>query len=143
MASSSSGSSRGKWQPNAKASSTAVPAFASPVLQKKLMEEREAKPAAEMMGPLMFRTIYGEIAWDTHPVSQMRIYQMSRKNVPQAVSILGEVDAMTDDVKVTGIAPVVTEDMTVIHATYQFKSITEWGEQVDKIGMSEENFEES
>ena len=91
-----------------------------------------------MMGPMMFRTIYGDIGWDTHPVSQMRVYQMPRKNVPQAVSILGEVDAMTDDVKVTGVAPVVTEDMTLIHATYQFKSITDWGEQVDKIGMSEE-----
>jgi len=105
---------------------------------QQVMQEREENPGAEMMGPFMFRTIYGDIAWDTHPVSQMRIYQISRKNIPAAVSILGEVDALTEAIKVVGVAPVVSDDMTIIHATYQFKSIPHWGEQIDKIGMSEE-----
>ena len=47
-------------------------------------------------------------------------------------------DALTEDIKVVGVAPVVSDDMTIIHATYQFKSIPHWGEQIDKIGMSEE-----
>ena len=104
---------------------------------EELMQEREAEPAAEIIGPILFRTIYGDIAWDTHPVSQMRAYRLSRKNVPAAVEILGEVDELTDEVKVAGVAPVVSEDMTLILATYQFKSLTEYGVQVDKVGMSD------
>ncbi len=102
-----------------------------------LMQERESEPAAEMIGPFLFRTIYGDIAWDTHPVSQMRAYQMPRKNVPAAVQILGEVDQLTDEVEVAGVAPVVSEDMTLILATYQFTSIADYGVQLDKVGMSD------
>ena len=57
--------------------------------------------------------------------------------MPAAVEILGEVDELTDEVKVAGVAPVVSEDMTLILATYQFKSLTEYGVQVDKVGMSD------
>lgn len=103
-----------------------------------MMEERESNPAGEMSGPIMFRTIYGDIAWDTHPVSMMRIYRMARKNVPAAVSLLEEVDALSDEINMVGVAPIVNDDMEIFNATYQFKSLTDYGAQVDQVGMSAE-----
>ena len=40
-------------------------------------------------------------------------------------------------VNVVGVLPVVNEDMGILHATYQFKSLKDWGEKVDEIGMSD------
>ena len=102
-----------------------------------MMAEREAEPGAEMAGRMIFRTVYGDIAWDTHPVSMARIYRIVRKNIPAAVSIMEEVDSLSNEINVVGVAPVVNEDMGILHATYQFKSLKDYGAKVDGIGMSE------
>ena len=102
-----------------------------------MMAEREADPGAEMAGRMIFRTVYGDIAWDTHPVSMARIYRIARKNIPAAVAIIEEVDGLSDEINVVGVLPVVNEDMGILHATYQFKSLKDWGEKIDEIGMSD------
>ena len=64
-------------------------------------------------------------------------WPLARKNIPAAVAMIEEVDGLSDEINVVGVLPVVSADMGILHATYQFKSLKDWGEKVDEIGMSD------
>jgi hypothetical protein len=106
---------------------------------QKLLQERELDPAGTMVGPLVARTVYGDISWDGHPVSMHRIYKVERTKLQDALSILPDVEKLLDDASgVMAVVPTFGPDMDRLTVVYQFTSIAAAGEQIDRIGMSEE-----
>ena len=67
-----------------------------------------------MIGPNMFRTIYGELGTLQEKAHLIRYYQMPRHNIPAAIELMGEIDALSDDVNLTAVAPVAHEQMGMI-----------------------------
>jgi hypothetical protein len=106
---------------------------------QKLLQERELDPAGTMVGPLVARTVYGDISWDDHPVTMHRIYKVEKAKLQDAISILPDIEKLSDDTSgVMAIVPTFGPDMDRLTVVYQFTSITAAGEQIDRIGMSEE-----
>ncbi len=102
--------------------------------------EREANPAAEIITARdILRTVYGEIQWVTHPVSQIRQYEISRDKVAKALKLLPEAEKIVSkaDVKLVGALPVTGENLSSMTISYQFRSVEHWGEVLDTVGVSD------
>ena len=104
-----------------------------------LMKEREADPGGHLIGPEVFRTIYGNISPD-HKVIMMREYQLSRSNLSEAVKVFPDIDALlkNEDASFMAVIPMVATNMDRLIACYYFPDMSSMGEQVDRVGMSEE-----
>ena len=104
-----------------------------------LMKEREADPGGHLIGPEVFRTIYGNISPD-HKVIMMREYQLSRSNLSEAVKVFPDIDALlkNEDASFMAVIPMVATNMDRLIACYYFTDMSSMGEQVDRVGMSEE-----
>jgi hypothetical protein len=65
---------------------------------------------------------------------------MSRDNVPKAVEMMPEVEALggETEVKLTALAPVFADGMDSVMISYWLKSTAALGNAIDNIGMSEE-----
>jgi hypothetical protein len=106
---------------------------------QKLLQERELDPAGTMVGPLVARTVYGDISWDDHPVTMHRIYKVEKAKLQDALSILPDIEKLSDDTSgVMAIVPTFGPDMDRLTVVYKFTSMAAAGEQIDRIGMSEE-----
>ena len=90
-----------------------------------------------MIGPNMFRTIYGELGTLQEKAHLIRYYQMPRHNIPAAIELMGEIDALSDDVNLTAVAPIAHEQMGMIAGVYRFNSMAHAGKAIDEVGMSE------
>ena len=104
-----------------------------------LMKEREADPGGHLIGPEVFRTIYGNISPE-HNVIMMREYQLSRDNMSEAVQIFPEIDAILkdEDASFMAVVPLLATNMDRLVACYYFRDMSAMGEQIDRVGMSEE-----
>jgi hypothetical protein len=103
--------------------------------------EREANPAADIViARDISRRIYGEGQWDTHPVSHIRQYDITRNNVAEALELLPEVSKILSksDVNVAALVPITGENLSSMTVSYQFRSIDHWGEALDTVGTSDE-----
>lgn len=103
-------------------------------------EERDANPAGDpVVSRDIIRTVHGDTKWSTHPVSHLRIYEMSRDKLADALAMFPEVEQMTAPVgvNVVGLVPITGENMSSLTIAYQFKSVDHWGEQLDGLGTSE------
>ena len=67
----------------------------------------------------------------------IRYYQMPRHNITAAIELMGEIDALSDDVNLTAVAPVAHEQMGMIGVVYRFNSMAHAGKAIDEMGMSE------
>ena len=110
--------------------------YMDPAMQE-LMQQREREPGGKMIGPNMFRTIYGELGTLQEKAHLIRYYQMPRHNIPAAIELMGEIDALSDDVNLTAVAPVAHEQMGMIAGVYRFNSMAHAGKSIDEVGMSE------
>ena len=109
--------------------------YMDPAMQE-LMQQREREPGGKM-GPNMFRTIYGELGTLQEKAHLIRYYQMPRHNIPAAIELMGEIDALSDDVNLTAVAPVAHEQMGMIAGVYRFNSMAHAGKAIDEVGISE------
>jgi len=103
--------------------------------------EREANPLAEIvMGRNILRSIYGESKWATHPVTQLRQYDITRDKIPDALKLFPKVSKVVskNDVNVLGLLPVTGDDMSSMTISYQFRSIDHWAEAADTVAASKE-----
>ena len=110
--------------------------YMDPAMQD-LMQQREPDPGGKMIGPNMFRTIYGELGTLQEKAHLIRYYQMPRHKIPAAIELMGEIDALSDDVNLTAVAPVAHEQMGMIAGVYRFNSMAHVGKAIDEVGMSE------
>ena len=102
--------------------------------------EREANPGADpVIGRDIARTVHGELRWSTHPFSHLRVYEMSRDKLPDALKLLSEAAKVVAkaDANVVGLVPVTGENLSTLVVSYQFRSIDHWAEGLDTVGMSE------
>ncbi len=103
--------------------------------------EREANPAADIViARNIVRSVYGEGQWDTHPVSQIRQYDVTRDKLADVLNIFPEVDKLVSeaDVNVVGLLPVTGDNLSSMAVSYQFRSIDHWAEALDTVGTSDE-----
>ena len=97
-------------------------------------KKRWDDPAGNIYGPVVMRDVYEQMDV-TAPVMVGRTYRMSRKNLPEAVDIIKEIDDMSDH-KVSGIVPVMHSEMDTVYAMYHFDSLSSAGKYIDEVGMS-------
>lgn len=105
----------------------------------KLMAEREHDPAGVLLGPEGFRSIYGEPALG-YSVMLQREYSITRENLPHAVALLPQIEALfkKHDAKLAGFVPTFSADMGRMIAAYYFHSRGDMGAAIDSVGMSKE-----
>lgn len=102
--------------------------------------EREGNPGADIViGRDIARTVHGEPRWSTHPFSHIRVYEIARDKLADALKLLPEVAKVVSkaDANVVGLVPVSGEDLSTMMVVYQFHSIDHWAEGLDTVGMSE------
>ena len=106
-----------------------------------LMKERENDQSAELIGPEVFRTVYGAPSPD-HNVIYLREYEINRNSVPEALEIFAEANEefKNEDAKLLALLPLIADKMNSLYAIYYFSSISSMGEIVERIGLSE-NFQ--
>jgi len=105
-----------------------------------LQEERDTDPAGDFVVVRdIIRTVHGDTKWGTHPVTHLRIYEMSRDKLADALAMFPEVEEITApaDVNVVGLMPITGDNMSSLTVAYQLKSVDHWAEVLDTIGTSE------
>lgn len=101
----------------------------------------EANPGADtVIARDIARTVYGELRWNTHPFSHIRVYEISRDKLADALQLFPEVANLMSkaDANVVGLVPVTGENLSTMAVSYQFRSVEHWAEGLDTVGMSDE-----
>lgn len=106
---------------------------------KKLLADREANPAAEIIGPEVFRSIWGTLN-PTDNVRMHRTYEIKRSHMKAALELLAEIGEFMKDEPVSLMAgvPVIASRMDTMTVVYGFADLHAFGEGVDRVGMSPE-----
>lgn len=121
--------------PDFTAGTKVTAALASDPEMMKLWQEREKEPSASVAGPFVYRTVFREIS--AMPVLLQREYQIARHNLPEALKLLPEAFAATDNRPMTAVIPVFAPAMDRLIVVYYSESIEAMGRNLDQFGMSE------
>jgi len=126
------------WE-NFEALSRGTVKIASDPARQKLLHERELNPGGEMIGPEVYRTVYGDLAPD-YPVVMQREYSVPRENLVDALGLLPDIEKLgkDHDYKLAAVIPVIADDLGRMAVLYYYKTLEELGAAIDQIGMSEE-----
>ena len=119
--------------------SKATLAIAADPARVKLLHERELNPAGEVVGPEVYRTVFGDVAPD-YPVIMQREYRLPRENLENALSLLPEIEKLgkSHDFKMMAVVPVIADDLGRMVVAYYSKTMEDLGRTIDEVGMSEE-----
>ena len=119
--------------------SKATLAIAADPARLKLLHERELNPAGEVVGPEVYRTVFGDVAPD-YPVIMQREYRLPRENLQNALSLLPEIEKLgkSHDFKMMAVVPVIANDLGRMVVAYYSKTMEDLGRTIDEVGMSEE-----
>ena len=118
--------------------SRATLTIASDPARATLLHERELNPAGEVVGPEVYRTIYGDVA-PNYPIVMQREYRLPRENLQDALSLLPEIEKLgkSHDFKMMAIVPVIADDLGRMVVAYYNKTMEDLGKTIDEVGMSE------
>ena len=118
--------------------SRATLTIASDPARATLLHERELNPAGEVVGPEVYRTIYGDVA-PNYPIVMQREYRLPRENLQNALSLLPEIEKLgkSHDFKMMAIVPVIADDLGRMVVAYYNKTMEDLGKTIDEVGMSE------
>ena len=118
--------------------SSATLTIASDPARATLLHERELNPAGEVVGPEVYRTIYGDVA-PNYPIVMQREYRLPRENLQDALSLLPEIEKLgkSHDFKMMAIVPVIADDLGRMVVAYYNKTMEDLGKTIDEVGMSE------
>ena len=118
--------------------SRATLTIASDPARAALLHERELNPAGEVVGPEVYRTIYGDVA-PNYPIVMQREYRLPRENLQDALSLLPEIEKLgkSHDFKMMAIVPVIADDLGRMVVAYYNKTMEDLGKTIDEVGMSE------
>lgn len=101
-----------------------------------LWKEREAKSSGEVMGPYIYRTVFGEVS--AQPIMVQRMYHLPRQNLKSALALLPEARAVFDaSVGMSAVIPVFDPQMDRLVISYYADSIEHLGQVLDAHAMSE------
>ena len=104
-----------------------------------IWREIDANPGADVLiARDLTRTVHGELKWSTHPISHMRVYEIERDKLNDALKLMPDVTKLMTKagVNVVAITPVTGENMNTLTISYQCRSIDHWGEVIDTVGTS-------
>jgi hypothetical protein len=118
--------------------SRATLTIASDPARATLLHERELNPAGEVVGPEVYRTIYGDVA-PNYPIVMQREYRLPRENLQDALSLLPEIEKLgkSHNFKMMAIVPVIADDLGRMVVAYYNKTMEDLGKTIDEVGMSE------
>tara|TARA_E500000331_G_scaffold83227_1_gene78948 strand:- start:79 stop:696 length:618 start_codon:yes stop_codon:yes gene_type:complete len=118
--------------------SRATLTIASDPARATLLHERELNPAGEVVGPEVYRTIYGDVA-PNYPIVMQREYRLPRENLQDALSLLPEIEKLgkSHDFKMMAVVPVIADDLGRMVVAYYNKTMEDLGKTIDEVGMSE------
>ena len=99
-----------------------------------LMAKRESDPAGEIIGPEIFRVLYGDRQIDKKVVVQ-REYHMPRENVPKAMEMMPRLEKIIGslDIGVMSGVPLIASDHEMAMVIYYFNDLEHWGNSVDQM----------
>lgn len=100
-----------------------------------LWKEREREPAATPSGPIVYRTVFGEVS--RLPVIVQREYQVSRQNLPELIALLPEAHAAVAKQPMVATIPVFSSQMDRLVVVYYAESMEHMGRNLDQYGLSE------
>ena len=105
----------------------------------KLLHERETNPAGEVVGPDVYRTVFGDVAPD-YSVIMQREYKVLRENLQNALSLLPEIEELgkSHDYKMMAVVPVIADDLGRLIVAYYSRTMEDLGRTIDEVGMSEQ-----
>lgn len=105
----------------------------------KLLHERELNPAGEVVGPDVYRTVFGDVAPD-YSVIMQREYRVPRENLQNALSLLPEIEELgkSHDYKMMAVVPVIADDLSRLIVAYYSRTMEDLGRTIDEVGMSEQ-----
>ena len=120
------------------AATAATDKLAADVEMQKLAKQRQEDPGGLMMGPDVLRLAYG--VTNKKPVMMVRTYQVDRINLEAALEVLPKVEELVkkSGATVTGLIPMISDNMDRLHVIYGFDSTTHMGESVHSVGTSDE-----
>ena len=100
---------------------------------KRVAKLRDKNPASTMvLGPDVARVVYGALTYSA--VGMVRTYQIDRRNLEKAIDILGEVEKLSrkraKGARVTGIIPMIADNVDRLNVVYGFDSIKHMSEEV-------------
>ena len=103
-----------------------------------MMSIREDDPSGHLIGPEVYRTIFGQPSGD-HNILLIREYDVDRKYIPQTIELLNEVEkiAKDEDTKVLALYPIVSDKVDSLFIVYYYSSFESMGDIIDRIGMSD------
>jgi len=96
-----------------------------------LWQEREQNPSADVIGPYVYRTVYGEPL--TMPVLTQREYQIPRLNLPAALKLLPEADEATDKKGMTAVIPVFSPELDRYGMSDAFQAVVQKAAQYGQL----------
>ena len=119
--------------------SKATLAIAADPARVKLLHERELNPAGDVVGPEVYRTVFGDVAPD-YLVIMQREYRLPRENLQNALALLPEIEKLgkSHDFKMMAVVPVIADDLGRMVVAYYSKTMEDLGRTIDEVGMSEE-----
>ena len=120
------------------AATAATNKLAADVEMQKLTKQRQEDPGGLMMGPDVLRLAYG--VTNKKPVMMVRTYQVDRINLEAALEVLPKVEELVkkSGATVTGLIPMISDNMDRLNVIYGFDSTTHMGESVHSVGMSDD-----
>ena len=120
------------------AATAATDKLAADVEMQKLVKQRQEDPGGLMMGPDVLRLAYGVA--NKKPVMMVRTYQVDRNNLGAALEVLPKVEELVkkSGATVTGLIPMISDNMDRLNVIYGFDSTTHMGESVHSVGTSDE-----
>ena len=103
-----------------------------------MMSKRDDDPSGHLIGPEVYRTIYGEPSPE-HSILLIREYEVDRKFLPKTIELLSEVENIgkDEDTKILGLYPIIADKMDSLYVVYYYSSFESMGDIIDRIGMSE------
>jgi hypothetical protein len=127
--------------PDFRAAAKAFNAINNDPVHVEFWREREANPGADIViGRDIARTVHGELRWSTHAFSHIRVYEIARDKLADALKLLPDVSKLVSkaDANVVALVPVTGENLSTMMVAYQFRSIDAWAEGLDTVGTSDE-----
>ena len=95
----------------------------------------EVGMASDMMGPYVYRTVFGEPT--TQPIVVQRMYQISRVHLQAGIALLPEAKAaFGDKVGMAAVVPVFAPEMDRLIISYYIDSLDELGKTLDEQAMA-------
>lgn len=100
-----------------------------------LWQEREREPSANVTGPYVYRSVWGEVS--RQPVMVQREYQVSRQNLADLISLLPDAHNAVGKQPMFAVIPVFAPQMDRMVVSYYADSVEHMGRNLDQYGMSE------